>query len=109
MISLSSDQQQTLNTILKWFKEDNKKEQFITLGGYAGTGKTTLIATIRKELEKIDKKAKVGFASYTGKAARVLKNKLTEQKVILPQDTVGTCKSEQNIDDFTILLIFLPI
>jgi len=90
MITLSPDQQKTLDAILLWF---DKKEPSITLGGYAGTGKTTLIAIIRQELAKRDKDLKVGFASYTGKAARVLQTKLTEQKVILPQDTVGTIHS----------------
>ena len=67
--------------------------QFVTLGGYAGTGKTTLIALIRKELERIDKNLKVGFASYTGKASRVLKNKLNDQGSIYKQDSVGTIHS----------------
>ncbi len=85
--TLSPDQQKALDVIIAWFI---KKEPYITLGGYAGTGKTTLIAVIRQELAKRNKDLKVGFASYTGKAARVLQTKLTEQKVILPQDTVGT-------------------
>lgn len=89
-MKLSLDQQKTLDAILHWFKHDKTKNQFITMGGYAGTGKTTLIGKIRHELVKIDKKLKVGFASYTGKAARVLKIKLTEQNVIFQQDTVST-------------------
>lgn len=98
MITLSPDQQQTLDTILKWFKETQKtpptnNQPFITLGGYAGTGKTTLIAVIREELANLNKDLKVGFASYTGKAARVLRTKLLEQKVILSQDSVGTIHS----------------
>ena len=55
--------------------------------------KTTLIAEVRKELHKLDPKLKVGFASYTGKAARVLRNKLTDATVVLPQDTIGTIHS----------------
>lgn len=97
MITLSPDQQLTLESILLWFKKtqtaNEPSEPFITLGGYAGTGKTTLIAVIRQELAKLDKDLKVGFASYTGKAARVLTSKLTQQKVILPKDTVGTIHS----------------
>lgn len=88
MINLSPDQENVLEKILLWFKD--KKKQYITVGGYAGTGKTTLIAILRAELAKIDKNLKVGFASYTGKAARVLKVKLKEQKVILPKDSVST-------------------
>lgn len=90
MISLSPDQQHVLDKILFWFKEEKGKKQYITLGGYAGTGKTTLISILRQELAKLNKKLKVGFVSYTGKAARVLKTKLKEQKVILPGDCVST-------------------
>lgn len=93
MTMLSADQQHALDAILAWVRETNKNRQFITLGGYAGTGKTTLIAVIRKEIEKMHKNEKVGFASYTGKAARVLRTKLTEQNVVFPQDTVGTIHS----------------
>ena len=70
-----------------------KKNKYITLGGYAGTGKTTLIAVLRKKLNKIDKKIRVAFVSYTGKAARVLQKKLQEQNNIFPRDSVGTIHS----------------
>ena len=92
-MTLSHDQQLALDKILNWYNKDREKKQFITLGGYAGTGKTTLIAHLRKELEKIDPKLKVGFASYTGKATRVLKNKLDEQNVLAKQDSIGTIHS----------------
>ncbi len=73
--------------------------QYVTLGGYAGTGKTTLIAVIRKEIDKIDPGLKVAFVSFTGKAARVLKTKIKEAGVMLRQDSVGTIHS----------LIYTPI
>ncbi|MBP7967094.1 AAA family ATPase [Candidatus Woesebacteria bacterium] len=92
-MTLSHDQQHVLTKILEWYKTGKELKQFITLGGYAGTGKTTLIAHLRRELETIDPKLKVGFASYTGKATRVLKNKLDEQKVLSKQDTIGTIHS----------------
>jgi exodeoxyribonuclease-5 len=91
MIDLSSDQKEALDNILTWYRKPAM--QFVSLGGYAGTGKTTLIAILRKELEKVDRNLKVGFASYTGKAARVLKIKLKDQNSILKQDTVGTIHS----------------
>jgi exodeoxyribonuclease V len=95
MITLSPDQQLVLDTILTWYKTrvESDETPYITLGGYAGTGKTTLLAIIRQELAKLTPDLKVGFASYTGKAARVLRTKLTENNVILPQDTVGTIHS----------------
>ncbi len=93
MLLLSSDQKTALNKILQWYKSGKDSNQFITLGGYAGTGKTTIIAILRKELDKVHSKLKVGFASYTGKAARVMRNKLHEQQVIAKQDSIGTIHS----------------
>ncbi|MFH0773651.1 MAG: ATP-dependent RecD-like DNA helicase [bacterium] len=121
MIKLSSGQKDVLNKTLAWCKKNipivanptksgeltsgytrsistgegckSQSEFFITIGGYAGTGKTTLIAVLRKRIARLNKKMKVGFVSYTGKAARVLRNKLKEAKVLLSDDTVGTIHS----------------
>ncbi len=93
MLEMSHDQEKAISTLLDWFKLDIKPKQFITLGGYAGTGKTTLIAILRNELAKTNINLKVGFASYTGKAARVLKTKLQDQNAIAKQDTIGTIHS----------------
>ena len=94
MIKLSPGQKTVLDKILVWCKKDKaSSESYITIGGYAGTGKTTLIAVLRKQISRLNKKIKVGFVSYTGKAARVLRNKLKEAKVILSEDTVGTIHS----------------
>lgn len=93
MINLSEDQQKVLDKILLWYKKEKGSKPYISLGGYAGTGKTTLIAILRTELAKIDPDLQVGFAAYTGKAARVLKTKLRDQDVILPDDSVSTIHS----------------
>jgi exodeoxyribonuclease V len=93
MIDLSADQKKALSDLTEWYKKDRQAMQYVTLGGYAGTGKTTLIAVLRRELDKIDKHMKVGFASYTGKAARVLQTKIKEQGVLFKQDSVGTIHS----------------
>lgn len=47
--------------------------QVQTLGGYAGTGKTTTIRQIKEALSK--KKMQFAVAAYTGKAANVLRGK----------------------------------
>ena len=39
MIVLSHDQQKALSDILQWYKKDKDAMQYVTLGGYAGTGK----------------------------------------------------------------------
>lgn len=93
MFDLSRDQDTALQAVLRWYTKGKEAKQFITLGGYAGTGKSTLIAIIRKELHRYDPKLKVGFVSYTGKAARVLRVKLKEQEALYPKDSVSTIHS----------------
>lgn len=92
MIELSKEQKKILDTLFDWHK-DPMQSEFITLGGYAGTGKTTLIGYLRKQLHKENKKLRVAFCSYTGKAARVLRTKLIEAKTIYPQDFCSTIHS----------------
>ncbi len=96
---LSHDQKSALDHILEWYRNDRQSMQYVTLGGYAGTGKTTLIAVMRREFHKIDPGLKVGFVSFTGKAARVLQTKIKEEGVLYRQDSVGTIHS----------LIYTPI
>lgn len=91
MLSLSTDQRKVLDQLLSWQK--TPKGGFITLGGYAGTGKTTLIGIYRKKLHQDKPKLKVAFGSFTGRAARVLKKSLSDQKALLDQDFVGTIHS----------------
>ena len=61
-----------------------------TVGGYAGTGKTFLVTTLRKSLNEIDKNLSIAFCSFTGKAASVLRAKLEDIGYLLNQDYVGT-------------------
>lgn len=88
---LSQDQAAALQAIGTWYK--GKTAPFITLGGYAGTGKTTLIAYLRKALQDYEESTKVAFCAFTGKAARVLDNRLKEHKVVRGADNVSTIHS----------------
>jgi exodeoxyribonuclease-5 len=91
MQKFSTDQAAALTAIGQWHKD--QPSQFITLGGYAGTGKTTLLAALRKLLLKQKPAIKVAFAAYTGKAALVLKTRLHEAKILQSGDSVGTLHS----------------
>lgn len=91
-MDLSADQQNAISTLLLWYKNPNKSS-FITLGGYAGTGKTTVISLLRKELNSFNSNISVSFCSYTGKATRVLANRLKENNSIYSADTVTTIHS----------------
>lgn len=86
--TLSNDQAEALKQIGAWYK--SKSSPYLTLGGYAGTGKTTLIAYLRQALRDYDENTRVAFCAFTGKAARVLDQKLREQKVPRRGDSVST-------------------
>lgn len=88
-ISLSTDQKNALNKLKEWYKSKTRP-QFITLGGYAGTGKTTLISFLRQFLLEQEPKLKVAFCCYTGKAVLVLKSSLLENSSLLPRDSIST-------------------
>ena len=88
-MQLSFDQQQALQSLLDW-QQAKIHTKYITLGGYAGTGKTSLIALLRKELYRRNKKLEAAFCSYTGKAARVLKSALKKEKALYRGDSVST-------------------
>jgi exodeoxyribonuclease V len=93
MVSLSDDQKKALEDLLYWYRHDKAQMQYVTLGGYAGTGKTTLIAQLRNHLEREKPSLSVGFASYTGKASQVLQAKLKSENALRKQDSVGTIHS----------------
>ncbi len=88
---LSKDQAEALRQIGAWYR--GQTSPFLTLGGYAGTGKTTLIAYLRKALTEHDSDATVAFCAYTGKATRVLQNKLRERRAARRGDSVSTIHS----------------
>jgi len=62
----------------------------VTIGGYAGTGKTTVICEFRKQLRKSMPGMPVAFATFTGKASSVLAHKLRDNKTLLDSDYIGT-------------------
>jgi exodeoxyribonuclease-5 len=90
-IKLSADQKYVLNELLSWYS--NKTSPYITVGGFAGTGKTTLLTVFRQKIKTKKGKEQVAFVSFTGKATDVLKQKLRQQKSIEKRDTVSTIHS----------------
>ena len=92
-MQLSADQKQALESIITWLKTPNRTPNYFTLGGYAGTGKTTLTALLRQILNKKNPKLKIALVSYTGKAVRVLKTTLIQHLASFSQDFIGTIHS----------------
>lgn len=67
---LTPEQQTAVDLITAWALTSTKKE--FRLGGYAGTGKTTIIKTIQANLRA---KLRIRIAAFTGKAVSVLSKK----------------------------------
>ncbi|MCA9372715.1 AAA family ATPase [Candidatus Woesebacteria bacterium] len=88
-MKLTEEQKTAIRTLLRWLQSE-KKSPSISLGGYAGTGKTTLIAALKKVLQQQKKKTNIAFCSYTGRAAQNLKNRLKTLGVLESKDTIST-------------------
>ncbi len=76
-LSFSKDQQAALDAILEWRAGNpSGNSQYTALGGYAGTGKTTLIAFLAEHWPN------VAVAALCGKAAHVLRFKGVDASTI---------------------------
>lgn len=87
-MDLSENQKAVKDKIRDWYKEQNS--QYITLGGFAGTGKTSLIGHICNELREEKKDIRFALCSYTGKASRILQQRLKTEAGIKDTDYIGT-------------------
>ena len=81
-VTLSQDQQLAHDEMLSWWDD---RKPLKTLGGLAGTGKTTIIGRLVRSLRKLKKAKrprKIAFCAFTGKAANVLRTKLEAARVL---------------------------
>lgn len=79
MITLSPQQDSAVRKIANWFKHETTSHPVFTLGGFAGTGKSTILPDILNGVG-IDIH-KIAFAAPTGKAAKVMGEKLKQQGI----------------------------
>jgi len=95
---LSEDQVEVYDTLYEWVDMYHPRDQrYITLGGLAGTGKTTLIASLAKEWSG----RSIVFAAYTGKAVDVLRAKLQAYGINAPCMTLHSLLYQPVIDSKT--------
>ncbi len=73
-LQLSKDQNSAFTDITDWYVYHQNSVPFLTMGGYAGTGKTTLMSLLQDKLNN----STIAYCAYTGKAASVLRKKLNE-------------------------------
>ena len=77
-MQLTLEQEQALKIILEKYKNH---EKYVTICGYAGVGKSTLV---RFAIQALDvEEDKVIYATYTGKAAEVLRKKGNKNAITL--------------------------
>ncbi|MBS3927823.1 MAG: AAA family ATPase [Sphingomonadales bacterium] len=79
-LDLSADQKRAHDTVVDWLRSRSGK--LMTLGGYAGTGKSTTLGAIARTLKKRDEHLAIAFACFTGKAAHGLRLKLEAARVL---------------------------
>jgi len=69
LIELTEEQEKAIGKIEDWRVRGDK--QTLTMGGYAGTGKTTILAHLNEEAM-----GRIRYVAYTGKATSVMREKL---------------------------------
>ncbi len=83
-IVLSKDQELAYKTITQWLADGGnvhpkqKNPQLLSLGGFAGTGKTTLVSTVAREFGSA---IRFAFCALSGRAASILGKKLQDQGI----------------------------
>jgi exodeoxyribonuclease-5 len=72
--AMTGDQRHALSTIAAWYRGGGRVP--LTLGGLAGTGKTTLVTVMLPQV--LPPRTVIRYCAFTGKAVHVLNSKLAE-------------------------------
>ena len=83
-ISLTTEQQIAHDHIIDWV--NSPKNRLLTIGGLAGTGKTTLLGEVARTIKRSAKR--LALCTASGKASTILKSKL--MNILDPEDYCGT-------------------
>lgn len=105
---LTERQETGLKTALTKYKNH---EKYVTISGYAGTGKTTLVHFIIEALDV--EEDKVAYATFTGKAAEVLRKKGNKHAMTLhrllydsiPRPGGGFFRKPKLTLDYTVVVV----
>lgn len=95
-IELTGDQKKASDAIIEFVhnpRAGNFGHPLLTLGGYAGTGKTTTVAETIKILKSMGWDRPIAYCAFAGKAASVLKSKLDAHRLLNEMDYCGTIHS----------------
>lgn len=88
LFEMNGCQKKAHDSIVDFWKS---KRSLMTLGGFAGTGKTTLIGHVMNTIQDETKRPlRIAYCAFTGKAAAVLRRKLEAVNVLSDEDYCGT-------------------
>ena len=96
-ISLNPQQREALQAMADFY--DSEDQNFFTLKGYAGTGKTTIMKFLMQYIEANTPFSNITFSSPTHRANAVLKKSLGGRKVITLHKAFGL-SPELDLDEF---------
>lgn len=106
MIILSEEQRNIHDYALSWINDKRGLGlDVLTIGGYAGTGKSTVLAELVKSLERSS--IRKALVTFTGKASLVLREKMKQADAMFVSDSISTIHSliyKPKIDRFGKLL-----
>ncbi|HCZ15320.1 MAG TPA: helicase, partial [Candidatus Accumulibacter sp.] len=96
MIDLTAEQNEVVNGIMAWIKDD--KKPIAILRGSAGTGKTTLLKAVVEKLS--ESKKTYSLLAPTGRAARILGKKTGKQSKTIHSEIyeLGDIKANDDSD-----------
>ncbi len=84
--TLTDQQGKAVRSIVNWFKHETEAQQAFVLGGFAGTGKSTILPSIVDGLGI--SLGQIAFMAPTGKAAKVMGDKLRQMGIVTVCTTV---------------------
>ncbi len=87
---LSDEQRVAFDQTLEWIEFNQNSAFTLTFGGYAGTGKTTVLGVLAREISV----GPLAFVAFTGKASSVLRRKLREAGVRTTDKTLKTSERD---------------
>lgn len=92
-MDLTKEQLVIHEELLYWYR--HKTKTVVKVVGYAGTGKTTLMTEVARNIRRnkdLGRRgaSRIAFCAFAGKAAFVLENKLEENGALTAVDYVGT-------------------
>ena len=106
-LTYSALQERAIDAIMQWYGDDSAPQEFY-LAGYAGTGKSTVVAEAINRLRDRYKITNIPTGAYTGKAAYVLRKKGNANAQTI-HSMIYTCVEERDpvTDEPTGQLIFV--